>query len=290
MSRKAFTLIEMLVVIVIIVIAMTLAVPAIRSLTGSRSQEAAQNTLTTALGAARAEAMAMQRVEGIMFFLDTTSDRIMCVAVMETQAQPATDNGAGPMLTYLTLVPDKDPLYLPAGVWLWTMRDINPSYQDLFNGARYLGFNAFVGPNQGDYTSFAAQNPPMVNIPGGVILFDGTGRLTVRPYGFRNASGNPLDPASQMGKFLFPTASNPGALNVADWPTHTTVKFYLASQVGFVMFDRETFLNQTDATSGKNFVPFNDDSMAKSVTDYLDIKDGSPFYVNRYDATLMSAQ
>src|SRR5579871_6175600 len=128
-NSRAFTLIEMMVVITVIVLAMTLAVPAIRSLTGSRSQEAAQNVLTTALGAARAEAMALQRVEGIMFFLDTSSDRIMCVEVMETPGQ-ANDNAGNlpvPGPVYLDMVPERDPLYLPTGIWLFTMKDRAPT-------------------------------------------------------------------------------------------------------------------------------------------------------------------
>ena len=140
--RPGFTLIEMIVVITIIVIAMTLAVPAIRSLTGSRSQEAAQNVLTTALGSVRAEAMALQRVEGIMFFLDTSSDRIQCVAVMETPNQPATDHLG---VTYLDLVPDKDPISLPNGIWCWTMKDQAPTgINGILPKYRYLGYNLYV--------------------------------------------------------------------------------------------------------------------------------------------------
>src|SRR5947209_4140701 len=90
-KSRGFTLIEMLVVISVIVLSMTLAVPAIRALTGSRSLDAAQNTMSSVMGFARSEAIALQRLEGIMFVYDSTTERIKCVAVMETPFQPGND-------------------------------------------------------------------------------------------------------------------------------------------------------------------------------------------------------
>ena len=283
--RRGFTLIEMMVVITIIVLAMTLAVPAIRSLTGSRSQEAAQNVLTTALGAARAEAMAMQRVEGIMFFLDTSSDRIMCAEVMETSQQP-TDNLR--VQLYLDLVPDKDPLYLPTGIWLWTMKDLPAvatfgSNADAFDQSRYLGFNFYNGSFAGQFDN---QTPAPVIVPGGVILFDATGRLTVRTYGLRMTSGTPSAP-TQMATFLFPNLQ-PGAITVTSWPAQgATTQWCLQSQIGLCLFDRETFLAATSGTT--QYTPYNSAGIVTDVNKWLDTNT-TPIFVNRYDATLMRAE
>ena len=274
-ARPAFTLIEMLVVIVIIVLALTLAIPAIRSLTGSRSQEAAQNVITTALGSVRAEAMALQRVEGIMFFLDTSSDRIMCVAVMETSQQP-TDKSDVPL--YLDLVPDKDPLYLPAGIWLWTMKDeAIPNNNDAFDQYRYLGYNFYSGSSAGDYTS----TPSLVNVPGGVILFDSSGRLTVRTYGLRLANSNGT--ATQLGSFLFPSVAAPTWQN---WPAPAATQYIIQSQIGLCLFDRETFLNAPGAAP---YTAYNNQAIVSDVNNWLD-KNTAPIFVNRYDATLMRAE
>src|SRR5579863_1809032 len=60
-KSRAFTLVEMLVVIGIMILAMTLAIPAIRSLTGDRSQAAAENTLSAFINSVRTEAMGLQR-------------------------------------------------------------------------------------------------------------------------------------------------------------------------------------------------------------------------------------
>jgi len=279
-GRRGFTLIEMIVVITIIVIAMTLAVPAIRSLTGSRSQEAAQNVLTTALGSVRAEAMALQRVEGIMFFLDTSSDRIQCVAVMETPNQPATDHLG---VTYLDLVPDKDPISLPNGIWCWTMKDQAPTgINGILPKYRYLGYNLYVAGSIG--SDYAQATPPPVNVPGGVILFDSTGRLTVKTYGLRLVnSGNP----TQLATFIYPN-QNPTALTVTNWPGIATDPYYLNSQIGLCLFDRETFVSATDS-AGSNFTPYNTTGGGISFSDWLDTNT-TPIFVNRYDATLMRAE
>jgi prepilin-type N-terminal cleavage/methylation domain-containing protein len=281
--KSAFTLIEMIVVITIIVIAMTLAVPAIRSLTGSRSQEAAQNVLTTALGSVRAEAMALQRVEGIMFFLDTSSDRVQCVAVMETPAQPATDHVG---VTYLDLVPDKDPISLPTGIWCWTIKDqptVGGFVQPILPRYRHLGFNLYSSAGVGDFTT---ANPPTINVPGGVILFDSTGRLTVKTYGLRLVTGTPATP-TQLATFIYPN-QNPSALTLQNWPSSSANPFYLNSQIGLCLFDRETFLSATDQ-NGNNFTPFNNSGGGNNISDWLDTNT-TPIFINRYDATLMRAE
>jgi prepilin-type N-terminal cleavage/methylation domain-containing protein len=286
LSPRAFTLVEMLVVITVIVLAMTLAIPAIRSLTGSRSQESAQNTLTAVLGTARADAMALQRIEGIMFFLDTTSDRIKCAEVMETSFNPLTDAQLGEQVVYLDLVPDRDPLLLPAGIWLWTIKDAKKvPFQDPFDTYRYLGFNSYFGATTADGSSL---NPPLTNIPGGVILFDSTGRLTSRRYGFRNAKVSGSSPPSLLGLSLYEGVPNNDKQSLQDWPSAAASNFYIDSQIGICLFDRETFLAQTSSGS-QNFTANNLAANAVAINKWLDANT-TPMFVNRYDATLMRAE
>lgn len=291
-SRPAFTLIEMMVVIVIILLAMGLAIPAIRSLTGSRSQEAAQNVLTTALGAARARAMAMQRVTGILFYLDEGTDRVNCVMVEEVAPQ-VTDPPPTSLVHFFDAVADTDPIALPAGLRVFTMKDSMPyfppgsptNYVEYFSG-RYMGYNY---PGGGTPVS---NDPTVANPLGGCILFDASGRLTVENYGFRFMyPATPPPPAtsttpahiSQLGSICY-GANNPLP---PDWPKGPRTP-YIASAIGLVIVDRETFLNHT-SVSGTPYSDWNNPAIQGEADNWLDTN-GTPIFVNRYDATLMRAE
>jgi len=74
-NRSAFTLVELLVVIGIIVIALALSVPAFSFLTGARSLEAGENAVAAMLGRARTEAINGNAYVGVFFFVDPKTDR-----------------------------------------------------------------------------------------------------------------------------------------------------------------------------------------------------------------------
>lgn len=292
-----FTLIELMVVIAIIVLGMTLAIPAIRSLTGSRSLEASENSLSAFINFARTEAIGLQRTEGVIFLLDTGADRVKCAVVMDSGLQSTNDV---PGVTYLDLVPDRDPYFLPTGVRLWTLKDQPPPPilaamgnntppADPFPLCRYLGFN----PNPQSKTSGAdyglqqtMATYPTAAIPGGVILFDKTGHLVTPRYGLR------LNPHSLLGQMLFPTL-NPtsGGNGAIDWPPANS-GLYLTSQVALVLFDRETFLAQTDPKSQNPFTDANDatgGTLETAMESWLDTNT-TPVIINRYDGNLMRAE
>lgn len=284
MRRKGFTLIEMTIVIAIIVLAMTLAIPAIRSLTGSRSQEAAQNVLTTALGSARSRAMAMQKVTGILFYIDGGSDRVSCAMVEETPA--AITDPTDVSIAYLDLVPDVDPIQLPPGLRLFTMRDtlvhtpsVDPfsKFTEYFTG-RYMGYNSPGAP-----TPPNPQDPKVQNPPGGVILFDAAGRLVTRTYGFRLTAATSPATLTQLGQLIY--GAN-GAV-VPDWPRGTAPYPWLNSSIGLVLVDRETFLNRT-AQAGQ-YTDWNVQANQTEVDNYLNTY-ATPIFINRYDASLMRAE
>ena len=75
---RAFTLTELLIVIGLIVLVISLAVPAFKAMTGGRSIDAAQNQLSAVLGARRAEAIGLQKVRGVFFYLDPATERVTC--------------------------------------------------------------------------------------------------------------------------------------------------------------------------------------------------------------------
>ena len=68
--RRAFTLTEMLVILGIIVVIITIALPSFNALSGSRSVEAGTNVASSAVGRARAEAIRRGVTCGALFFVD----------------------------------------------------------------------------------------------------------------------------------------------------------------------------------------------------------------------------
>jgi prepilin-type N-terminal cleavage/methylation domain-containing protein len=81
--RRGFTLIEVLVVLTIIIIIATAAMPAIRFITGSRSVESTQNIVGGMLGQARTSAVVNHEVRGVFFFLDPVTDRTTMALVRQ---------------------------------------------------------------------------------------------------------------------------------------------------------------------------------------------------------------
>jgi hypothetical protein len=125
---------------------------------------------------------------------------------------------------------------------------------------------------------------------GGVILFDGNGRLYTGRYGFRflTKSGT----ISALGLLVFGTT-----VPTSDWPTSSQALF---GQSAFAMYDRETFLNQHDSSSN----PFLDNNQDASGALNVNPADGAsanqqdwwldtyttPVFVNRYSGTLIRAE
>ena len=281
-ARRGFTLIEMLIVIAIMLLAMTLAVPAFRALSGSKSEGSAQNQLSALLGRVRTEAIGLQQVEGVLFYIDPATDRVTCAQVQ------IVDNLNG--IQMLDLVPDRDTVSLPAGVRLQTLHDIAPPGSssvgltaDLFQNDRYLGFNSIANNTTTNYSG-------NTTALGGVILFDGQGHLISNErYGFRFRHVPPPNPSpgdvlrkSAMGQLAFGTAATPIP---NDWPTTTGGTNYLRSQSGFVLFDQETFQNAggTDADNSPSA------SAEVNEEQWLDTN-ATPIFINRYNGTLIRAE
>jgi prepilin-type N-terminal cleavage/methylation domain-containing protein len=293
-SSPGFTLVEMLVVMGIIVLAITLAIPTIRYLTGSKSQQGAENTMAAMLARTRSDAIGLQQPQGVLFLLDQASGRVELVEVMQTIA-PYDPPG----VVYLDLVPDRDPLFLPPGIGAWTIKDTYvPSGvgdTDPFVNYRYLGYNNDTTTNT--YTNTVITDRALI---GGVILFDGQGNLLVTPYGFRflNTISTPATPTSMAGALItIPPSSLPPGLAPL-WPTSTGPLYpptiYLRSQLGFVLFDKESFENQerliSSSLTNLEGNPLPSSTSNEGVLDpWLDVNT-TPLLVNRYDGTLTRAE
>ena len=283
-----FTLVEMLVVIGIIVLAITLAIPAVKSLTGSKSEQSAQNTIAAVLSRVRADAIGLQQITGALFCLDKATDRVTVYEVNDSGFETGDTTG----VVYLNLTPDRDALKLPPGLRLRTLKDTPPygsTGVDPAPTARYLGFN------DGSATQFNIPSAPTFDLAtlGGVVLFDANGRLVTRQYGFRFVShpavGTPTITALQQLVTSTPSISMP------NWPGGSGPIQYLRSQIGFVVFDREMFLNQS--VSGTAYTDSNNPTTDSSiqgnkdvgVNGWLDVST-TPILVNRYHGTLSRAE
>ena len=279
-APRAFTLVEMLVVMGIIVLSITLAIPAIRMLTGSRSQEAATNTLGSYMGFARNEAIGLQEYRGVLFVLDDDG-RVKCAEVRGTPSDPQlaravevpelqTSSGT----LYLDLVPDRDMLSLSAGVRLWTLNDSKPPVgkKARYPAWRYLGMNP--------PTDFAAPAPYRNVRIGGVILFGPDGRLVGRQYGFRFMSGGQL---TALGQWL--VTPDTKKINTQIWPAVGASDTVLLSQIGCAMFDGQEFR----VAVGNDTAEGNGDTQEQTADAWIDTN-ATPIFVNRYSGSLMRAE
>ena len=278
-ARSGFTLIEMLVVMAIIVLAVTLAIPAIRSLTGSRSEQAAQNSIAAFVASARANAIGLQQSRGVLFYVDKATDRVTLAQVMQSPFQtgdPTTGVTAG--IVYLDIAPNIDALPLPPGIRVWTLLDqyvptTTPVESNPFPGYRYLGFD--------DTTPYVTGTMDKAKL-GGVILFDAQGRLLVTEYGFRFITKVPSLASTALQDLAFSTTST--TLPMANFGAGPAQ--YLRSQIGFVMFDRETFnLLQPGVLN-----PDGNASTAESTIDPWIDTNSTPVLINRSNGTLMRAE
>jgi type II secretory pathway pseudopilin PulG len=215
--RIGFTLTEMVVVIGIIVLVVALSLPAFNFITGSRSIESAQNQISAIIGRARANAIGLQKVYGVFFFVDSGTDRVNVAMISESDTTTA-----GSAAVYLDFDGPRDDVALPPGVSVQLLDDAA-----LVSGARtndgYIGFNVATG------TSLKY---------GGVILFDGNGHVLSSTYGFRTAdsSGAP----TQIGALFYGSSATPPAFLDPFGAGNPPPK----STIGFVLFDRQSFVNQ----------------------------------------------
>lgn len=284
---RAFTLTELLIVMGVIILAITLAIPAIRALTGSRSEQAAQNTLSAFLSRARTDAIGLQKVEGVLFFIDPANDRVTCVQVIEvppTTIPPAPRPIDRDAIVYLDVVPDHDVMVLPAGVLPMTFKDSGPpANAGMYANHRYLGFNSFAS-NPTPANNYAGNTVPI----GGAILFDAEGRAISRSYGLHlidvtvAPNGAVSLALSAMGRLAGFTA-----IPQTDWPPPTNVTQWLRSQLALVLLDRQNF----DVQFGGPLAERNDPNLSaqQPKEQWID-QNATPIFVNRYNGTLMRAE
>lgn len=292
---NAFTLTEMLIVVSIIIIVLAMAIPAFRFISGSRSTESAQNQVASLLSRARADAIGLQKIHGVFFYIDPATDRVACVEVRETEPplgvpadpiHPAAAGGADMVDVYLDLV-DAEPLLLPPGVGLQTLDScafagVMTFTTRLDDG--YIGYNRHGKTGAGNVV-IDLDSADIA--PGGVILFDSAGRVINYRYAFRTRTGTGV--ATEMGRLLLRgSGGNPAAMFdfMPYWQTNPNLQ---RSSIGLVLFDRSSFTSQgyTDTDPQIDASAYGVAEIAEE--DWLD-KNTAPLLVSRFNGSLIKGE
>ena len=303
----AFTLTEVLVVIGIISLIAILAVPSFRALSGGRSTEAAQNTISAVLARARTEALGLQKPRGVLFYRDLESRRVGMVLVETTPIFPGETSAAS---FGLDLVADRSPVLLPVGVGIQFVDDVLPVNPPGTSIDRYIGFNTLL-----DRANANPPEPLEIEVPfGGAILFDAKGRLMSDTYAFRfryppGALGYPDVRVAELGRFLRNEVEMPAGPIGPGRPSIVTHDPAPVSKLGFVLFNEEDFAavfredRGTDMTEDQDFQhdmriatfgavgptpPSNPTNEAEE--EHWLSQNGLPLLVNRYNGTLIRGE
>lgn len=261
LSRRAFSLTELLVVIAIMVLVLAAAVPAFRFMTGSRSVDAAQNNLSAIIGRARLSALSLQRPVGVFFYRDSGG------RVVASLVQEANYPTGGIADLYLDLMADQDVQPLPAGVDMQVVDDCDVNNVGVRQDDGYIGFNTV--------TISGINTIPF----GGVILFDGMGRLVFKTYGFLLKSGIN---ATMMGQLLFQQNAPPADFIPGSPNTYK-------SQIGLVVFDKSAFANNGGTDDDPQIQSLGYSTSEKDEEDWID-NNALPLIINRYNGTLIRGE
>ena len=293
--RRAFTLVEMLVVISIIVVLLGLALPAFNLIRGNRSVEGAQNQLSAFVARARNEAIGLQRPVGVMFFLDPATRRVNAALVRQVGSQTLSTTPATTTLI-LDLVPDSDFLALPVGVMAETVDDPahlsggNPVLDD-----RYIGYNTGgrgTVPGGGN-ASPAAPDPATGVFYGGTILFDGSGQLISRPFAYRTRFLTGTNDETALGQLIYGPGAVPSSLATVI-PASPDPAVFVKTAIGLALFDGPTYftlfggdaaLPDPQITQGGGAYTTDEGTEEKWIDDNALI-----LLVNRYNGTLVKGE
>lgn len=271
----AFSLVELLIVVAIIVLLIGLSVPALNLIRGTRSLDSAENQVSAMLGVARVEAIGRQQHRGVMFYYDPVNEVIKLALVQE--ADPP--SGVTTDVDLFLDLADADALSLPKGVGAQIVDDPGTTAPN----DRFIGYNdTIANPSPTANTSI---------LYGGVILFDRRGQLASKRYAFKTKNTNLI--ATSMGNLMFAT-SDALLMPLAVAPVDPYAHWPLVprSQVGLILFDLDAFrageYNMEDLQIVNPTGTYNP-SPEQAEEAWLD-QNGVPLLVNRYNGTLIKGE
>ena len=130
-TRRAFTLVELLIVLAIIGVVVALGIPLFGVLTGAKSVEAGRNVVAATIGQARTVAVNEGKFAGVLFYVDPATERTAMALVVVTDPSSSLED-PDPY--------DKYKMYVDRGVAA-TLGTASPPEQEYFSSQRNTGDN-----------------------------------------------------------------------------------------------------------------------------------------------------
>jgi len=275
--RRAFTLIELMIVLSIIVIVVAMAIPVWSTLSGNNSVATATNQIAAMLGNARADALYNHQMTGVFFFLDPTTGQFAMAEVQADLAPQGAGGGYYPSYTPATMSPNGAAAAADGPVTPLEMVNYLSSSapaKSTPTSQQYIFYRDVVLLPSGVGVALSNNSNPYGSSPApgldrylrcGAIMFDATGVLTTIPYAVPMVRQtpyivreNPTAPtnvdqlAVRLGLTNNAATFSNGDLasRIAPTPPSTNV-LPLISQTGLLVYDHNAYLNQrtTNGTS-----------------------------------------
>lgn len=256
-TSKGMTILELMLVVAILTVLAGVGFSVFKGMTKSTGNSSAMGQISAAIGVARAQAMANQRVTGILFYIPgsplvrdgagnyspltstlRSTGKVSIAIVYATEVKgvlnmegklPSKTGGKDekipPEPEVLLDIADMDPINLPDTICVQTLLSTLPDYH-LYT---YQGLNRTRDEFQGYNRLPLGNNYNVLSAPvGGVILFDPTGQLVQMRYAFRTKYSNLKDPSqftpTQFFSTIFPGVSvDDPTLSVKDAMTFVLV-------------------------------------------------------------------
>jgi prepilin-type N-terminal cleavage/methylation domain-containing protein len=309
--KRGFTLIEIMVVVVIIVLMIGMALPVFHGLTASRSEEGARNLIAATLGRARADAIGLNQPIGIAFIYNPTLQKTYMAEVSfpdcpEWSTAVPYSNGSCTKRTtasnlayyfFSTYVPTPPGLpvtqpltaQVDRSYWQWVGGppiEIRPD-TDLIPLPSGVGAQTICNCS---FNNGARSSDGYLSV--GAIFFDGKGRLASIPYGI--PLGSRLIAASGVG-LAFPDHSAAGqGIGIYNYGAGSPSQFGVLSQVGLVVYQKDAFVAQNFPTSDPMYntsINYLSGSTPSQLTEetWLDTN-AAPILINRYTGTVIKGE
>jgi prepilin-type N-terminal cleavage/methylation domain-containing protein len=325
-NSSGFTLTELLIVIGIIVLFVTMALPAFNLISGGKSIAGAENELSAMLGRARMEAIGIQDYRGLAIYRDPATDRY--AGAMVTFVAYSTYPASGPTpvypeYSYVSYTAAGSPTHYYVaqmdvpGNATWVAPATSPSpapwaecpgpaqgTMDIEPDTDSLAFPAGVGVQVlNDFSISPATGNKLgsVYLPMGVILFGPNGGLAP-PHYVALATYGHLGTLAHF--FVYPSAATSNQYGIPAYtspPPALTGQTVISSSFGLVAFDKQSFdtqnfynglplpLTTAGATYGTTTGPQYLNSPEANADTWLNTN-STPLLINRYNGTLIRAE
>lgn len=272
--RRAFTVVELLIVIGIIVLMLALAVPAFNLLMGSRGEQATANQIAALIARSRQNALrGVDDYSGVLFYRTPADGRKWATFVNSSR---------------------DDLIALPAFPELWLDTDGSETVE-IAAGIEFPDDAVTIGAARQDdgYTGFNSGRGLVVQY-GRPVLFDRRGILVSKSVGFHARRAVKPDGSqfrlTRMGALLYGanfnqviSAADP-RVNLSPTPANAQESKIYRSALGFVLFDESAFLDQFDYADPQVAGAAYGAERAEEL--WLDAN-ADPILVNRYTGALV---